>query len=94
MKRTNIVLAMPLENETVGKLNLVLLSLFFTYYTVWVIVLPFVDADYLPLVHRFFPPVEVALGVPALVGSTAFLLLLIRAYYLVRKDRKTNKKEE
>jgi len=76
-----------LENRTLGKLILTLTSLFFGYYTFWIILLPFVDADYKAAVAGLFPPVELALIIPSVVGSSVFTLLLIRAYHLVCIDR-------
>ena len=79
------------ENRIVGRSNLVLLSAFLVYYSLWVLALPFVDGspDWLRLVvHRLFPlPASVALGIPAGMGLATLLTLLARAYYLVRKDR-------
>ena len=77
-----------METQTKGYINISLALVFFIYYTLWVIGLPFVDPEYAPLVHRFFPPVELALGVPCLVGGTLFLLLLAKSYYMVCQDRK------
>ena len=78
---------MQVENRHFAFVSLGLASLFILYYTIWVIVLPFVDSDYSDIVQTFFYPVEVALGVPAALGSAIFLSLLARAYYLVCKDR-------
>lgn len=44
--------------------------------------------QYQDFVSGFFPPVELALGIPSLIGTTIFVVLLARAFYLVRKDRK------
>ena len=46
---------MKIENRTVGQLNLFLVGLAFAYYTAWIIGLPFVEEDYLPMVKPFFP---------------------------------------
>jgi hypothetical protein len=49
--------------------------------------------QYKDFVGGFFPPVEFALGIPSLIGSSIFLVLIARAYYLVRKDRNEEKLE-
>jgi len=75
------------ENCELGKAILTLTFLSFVYYTLWVIVLPFVDEEYLDSVSAFFPPLELALAIPAFIGSFVFVSLLIRAYQLVKLDR-------
>ncbi len=81
---------MPLlESRTAGRLHLTLAGVFLTYYTLWVFGSPFVEEKYRPAFHLFFPvPVEVALGAPAFVATTVFMVLLARAYQLVRQDRR------
>ena len=80
-----------MENRIKGYINIALTLLFFTYYTIWVIVLPFVDVAYASIVHKIFPPVEFALGIPCLTVGSIFLILLGQAYYMVIKDRKVDK---
>ncbi len=77
-----------LESQLAGRLILGLTAIGFAYYTLWVIALPFVDAEYKKQVSAFFPPVELALGIPSLVGTVLFCGLFFRAYYLVTLDRK------
>ena len=79
-----------METRIKGYINIALSLLFFTYYSLWVIGLPFVDAEYASIVHKIFPPVEYALGIPCLVVGTIFLILLGQAYYMVIQDRKTD----
>ena len=76
-----------MENVTKGYINIGISAFFFTYYTLWVIGLPFVDKEHEALVHQFFPPVEYALGVPCLVFGAVFLTLLVNAYLMVCRDR-------
>ncbi|KAM6956976.1 dolichol phosphate-mannose biosynthesis regulatory protein [Aplochiton taeniatus] len=45
--------------------------LLFTYYTIWVIILPFVDNDH--LIHKYFLPREYSVILP---GVAALVLLL------------------
>eukprot|EP00095_Tigriopus_kingsejongensis_P003817 maker-scaffold278_size225338-snap-gene-1.24 protein:Tk03817 transcript:maker-scaffold278_size225338-snap-gene-1.24-mRNA-1 annotation:"hypothetical protein EAI_01550" len=70
-----------------GPLQLAVTGLLLGYYTLGVIGLPFVAADYRPWVEPWFPSPAVALGVPAACGSLVTGLLGARAYYLVRQDR-------
>ena len=81
-----------MENRIKGCINIGFSLLFFTYYTLWVIGLPFVDDEYAPIVHKLFPPVELALGIPCLVFGIVFLVLLVQAYLMVCRDRKLNNK--
>ena len=76
-----------IENQDLGKVLLFLTSVFFFYYTLWVLALPFVDEDYKEIVTAYFPPVELALGIPSAIGTVLFLLLLLNAYRLVKFDR-------
>ena len=77
-----------MENQIKGYVNIGLSSIFFLYYTLWVIGLPFVDEEYAIVIHKLFPPVEYALGVPCVVFGLIFLILLVNAYILVCNDRK------
>ena len=76
-----------IENQDLGKVLLFLTSVFFFYYTLWVLALPFVDEDYKEIVTAYFPPVELALGIPSAISTVLFLLLLLNAYRLVKFDR-------
>ena len=80
-----------IENQLLGQLWLTLTGLLFLYYTLWVIGLPFVEEDYKEALASYFPPLELALGVPAFLGSTLFLSLLLRAYQLTLMDRQLDK---
>ena len=82
---------MWIENCELGKVILTLTLVSFTYYTLWVIVLPFVDKEYLDSVSVYFPPLEFALAIPAFIGSFVFVVLLLRAYHLVKLDREQEK---
>ena len=80
-----------IENRTAGFIYLGIFGLIFAYFTVWVIILPFIDEDVKRRhVEWLFPPVEVALLTPVIVGSLIFFALFARAYYLVNKCRKKN----
>ncbi|GAQ90830.1 dolichyl-phosphate mannosyltransferase polypeptide 2 regulatory subunit [Klebsormidium nitens] len=65
-------------NDQLAGLGLLLFSIsVFVYYTLWVIVLPFVDSDH--AVHSYFLPQEYAIALPvgALVLLLSFLLLFL-----------------
>ncbi|XP_034566154.1 dolichol phosphate-mannose biosynthesis regulatory protein [Notolabrus celidotus] len=54
-------------------MSLVVFSLvLFTYYSMWVIVLPFVDSDH--VLHKYFLPREYSVILP---GTAAVILLLL-----------------
>ncbi|XP_035631500.1 dolichol phosphate-mannose biosynthesis regulatory protein isoform X1 [Oncorhynchus keta] len=60
--------------------------LLFTYYTIWVIILPFVDNDH--VVHQYFLPREYSIILP---GIAALILLLCVGTFIgvvTRKNRK------
>ena len=76
-----------IENRDLGKVILSLTFILFFYYTLWVIVLPFVDEDYKETINAYFPPVELALVIPSSIGTIIFLSLLLRAYTLIKMDR-------
>jgi len=78
---------MRIESRRFGQLSLLLAGLGLSYYTAWVILLPFVEPDYQPLVARYFPSPAVGLALPLTFGASLFSLLLCRAAYLVREDR-------
>ncbi|XP_037835332.1 dolichol phosphate-mannose biosynthesis regulatory protein isoform X1 [Kryptolebias marmoratus] len=60
-------------DRTAG-MGLVLFSLLlFSYYTVWVIVLPFVDADH--VLHRYFLPREFSVILPGVAGVVLLLCI-------------------
>ncbi|KFO19478.1 Protein FAM102A [Fukomys damarensis] len=62
-------------DQVVG-LGLVALSLIiFTYYTVWVILLPFIDSEH--VIHKYFLPRAYAVAIPLAVGL--LLLLFVEA---------------
>lgn len=81
-----------LENRLFGLAALIVISVFLFYYTIWVIVLPFVSEPYQSMVSAYFPPVSLALAIPVAMGSFVSLLLLGRAFQLVCQDRERERK--
>ncbi|KAL0324736.1 UNVERIFIED_CONTAM: Dolichol-phosphate mannose synthase subunit [Sesamum calycinum] len=68
---------MELADRAVGLLLSVISLSIFTYYTFWVIILPFVDSDH--FVHKYFLPQEYAILIPYMLvwRSSAFFLCLL-----------------
>ncbi|XP_067826010.1 dolichol phosphate-mannose biosynthesis regulatory protein isoform X2 [Heptranchias perlo] len=64
--------------------------LLFTYYTLWVIVLPFVDSSH--ILHSYFLPREYAVILPAVAGLMLVLLVGIFITVVMWKNRKPAKK--
>ncbi|XP_036606755.1 dolichol phosphate-mannose biosynthesis regulatory protein [Trichosurus vulpecula] len=77
-------------DQVVG-FGLVVFSLVtFIYYTIWVIILPFIDSDH--IIHKYFLPREYAIIIPLVAGL--FLLLFVGLFitYVMLKNRKPAKK--
>ncbi|KQJ88617.1 dolichol-phosphate mannose synthase subunit 2 [Brachypodium distachyon] len=79
---------MELGDKAIG-LVLTMTSLsIFTYYTFWVIILPFVDDDH--FVHEYFLPQEYAIFIPVLAGVVllSFLSIFVGLVMLNSKKKK------
>ncbi|XP_066568892.1 dolichol phosphate-mannose biosynthesis regulatory protein [Amia ocellicauda] len=76
--------------DQVAGMGLVGFSLMlFTYYTIWVIILPFVDSDH--VIHRYFLPREYSVILP---GVAALVLVLFVGTFIgvvTWKNRKPKK---
>ncbi|TKY52795.1 Dolichol phosphate-mannose biosynthesis regulatory protein [Spatholobus suberectus] len=84
--RTNI--KMELADRAVGfLLSFISLSIF-TYYTFWVVILPFVDDDH--FVHKYFLPQEYAILIPVSAGVTLLCFLCIFIGFVMLKSKKKN----
>ncbi|RLM69534.1 dolichol phosphate-mannose biosynthesis regulatory protein [Panicum miliaceum] len=80
---------MELGDKAVGLL-LTLTSLsIFTYYTFWVIILPFVDSDH--FVHKYFLPHEYAILIPVIAGVVLLSFLSIFVGLVMLKSKKKKK---
>ncbi|XP_017260636.1 dolichol phosphate-mannose biosynthesis regulatory protein isoform X2 [Kryptolebias marmoratus] len=76
-------------DRTAG-MGLVLFSLLlFSYYTVWVIVLPFVDADH--VLHRYFLPREFSVILPGVAGVVLLLCIAAFTAVVLLKNHKPKK---
>ncbi|XP_051268358.1 dolichol phosphate-mannose biosynthesis regulatory protein [Dicentrarchus labrax] len=76
-------------DQAVGMSLVVFSLLLFTYYSVWVIILPFVDGDH--VLHKYFLPREYSVILPGI--AAVVLLLCIGAFTAVVmwKSRKPKK---
>ncbi|XP_013883047.1 dolichol phosphate-mannose biosynthesis regulatory protein [Austrofundulus limnaeus] len=76
-------------DQTVG-LGLVGFSLLlFSYYTVWVIVLPFVDSDH--VLHKYFLPREFSVLLPGVAGVILLLCIAVFTAVVLLKNHKPKK---
>ncbi|GAU42987.1 hypothetical protein TSUD_188610 [Trifolium subterraneum] len=81
-----IQIHMELADRAVGfLLSFISLSIF-TYYTFWVIILPFVDGDH--FVHKYFLPQEYAILIPVSAGVALLCLLCIFIGFVMLKSKK------
>ncbi|XP_038601190.1 dolichol phosphate-mannose biosynthesis regulatory protein [Tachyglossus aculeatus] len=79
-------------DQLVG-LGLVAFSLVvFTYYTIWIIILPFIDSDH--VIHKYFLPREYAVTIPLVVGLILLLFVGIFITCVMLKSRKPTKKSD
>lgn len=79
-------------DQVVG-LGLVVVSLIiFTYYTAWVILLPFIDSQH--VIHKYFLPRAYAVTIPLAVGLLLLLFVGMFITYVMLKNRKVTKKAQ
>ncbi|XP_058224479.1 dolichol-phosphate mannose synthase subunit 2 [Rhododendron vialii] len=77
---------MELADRAVGfLLSLISISIF-TYYTLWVIILPFVDGDH--FIHKYFLPQEYAVLIPVFAGVALLCFLSIFIGLVMLKSKK------
>ncbi|KAG1338485.1 Dolichol-phosphate mannose synthase subunit 2 [Cocos nucifera] len=74
-----------MEDNGLGILISAISLSIFSYYTFWVIILPFVDEDH--FIHKYFLPREFAILIPVLGGVAllSFLCLFIGVVILKSK---------
>ncbi|XP_022881668.1 dolichol-phosphate mannose synthase subunit 2 isoform X2 [Olea europaea var. sylvestris] len=77
---------MELADRAVGLLLSIISLSIFTYYTFWVIILPFVDSDH--FVHKYFLPLEYAILIPVCAGVTLICFLSVFIGYVMLKSKK------
>ncbi|KAL7123620.1 hypothetical protein ACP275_01G117000 [Erythranthe tilingii] len=77
---------MELADRAIGLLLSVISLSIFTYYTLWVIILPFVDSDH--FVHKYFLPHEYAILIPVYAGVVLICLISMFVGYVMLKSKK------
>uniref|UniRef100_A0A8C5ZWY0 Dolichol phosphate-mannose biosynthesis regulatory protein n=1 Tax=Marmota marmota marmota TaxID=9994 RepID=A0A8C5ZWY0_MARMA len=79
-------------DQVVG-LGLVAVSLIiFTYYTAWVILLPFIDNEH--VIHKFFLPRAYAVAIPLAAGLLLLLFVGLFITYIMLKNQRVTKKAQ
>ncbi|GFQ07183.1 dolichol phosphate-mannose biosynthesis regulatory protein [Phtheirospermum japonicum] len=76
---------MELADKAIGFLLSVISLSIFTYYTFWVIILPFVDSDH--FVHKYFLPQEYAVLIPVSAGVALICFLSVFMGYVMLKSK-------
>ncbi|VVA22886.1 PREDICTED: dolichol phosphate-mannose [Prunus dulcis] len=79
-------ITMELADKAVGFLLSYISLSIFTYYTFWVIILPFVNSDH--FIHRYFLPQEYAILIPVFAGMVLLCFLCIFIGYVMLKSKK------
>jgi len=77
------------SDQTVGWSIVSLAGFIFTYYTLWLIVLPFVDPD--QPIHQYFLPRVYAIAVPLVTGVISLGLIGTFIAYETLKSRRAKK---
>ncbi|XP_074655801.1 dolichol phosphate-mannose biosynthesis regulatory protein-like isoform X2 [Tubulanus polymorphus] len=67
-----------------------LAGLIFSYYTIWVIALPFVDNEH--VIHRFFLPRIYAIAIPLIAGIAVLSVVGLVLGVVLMTNRKTKQK--
>ncbi|XP_038192994.1 dolichol phosphate-mannose biosynthesis regulatory protein [Arvicola amphibius] len=79
-------------DQVVG-FGLVAVSLIiFTYYTTWVILLPFIDSQH--VIHKYFLPRAYAVLIPLVTGLLLLLLVGLFITYVMLKSQRVTKKAQ
>ncbi|XP_062063470.1 dolichol phosphate-mannose biosynthesis regulatory protein [Lepus europaeus] len=79
-------------DQVVG-LGLVAVSLIvFTYYTAWVILLPFIDSQH--VIHKYFLPRAYAVTIPLVAGLLLLLCVGLFITYVMLKNQRAAKKAQ
>ncbi|CAE5964102.1 unnamed protein product [Arabidopsis arenosa] len=77
---------MELADRAVGLLLSSISLSIFTYYTFWVIILPFVDSDH--FIHKYFLPQDYAILVPVFAGIALLSLISVFIGMVMLKSKK------
>ncbi|XP_023557428.1 dolichol phosphate-mannose biosynthesis regulatory protein [Octodon degus] len=79
-------------DQVVGLGLLAVSLIIFTYYTVWVILLPFIDSEH--IIHKYFLPRAYAVAIPLAVGLLLLLFVGLFITYVMLKNRQVTKKAQ
>ncbi|XP_028394834.1 dolichol phosphate-mannose biosynthesis regulatory protein-like [Dendronephthya gigantea] len=79
-------------DQVVGMAMMSLGSLIFIYYTLWVVLLPFVDADH--VIQSYFPDRMYAMLIPVVAGVLALLVIGSFIFVILLKKRASEKKSK
>ncbi|GKV10655.1 hypothetical protein SLEP1_g21988 [Rubroshorea leprosula] len=77
---------MELADRAVGFLLSFISLTIFTYYSLWVIILPFVESEH--FIHKYFLPQEYAILIPVFVGVVLLCLLSMFIGFVMLKSKK------
>ncbi|KMZ64115.1 Dolichol phosphate-mannose biosynthesis regulatory protein [Zostera marina] len=77
---------MDLADKSVGFILSAISLSIFTYYTFWVIILPFVDSDH--FAHKYFLDRKLAIIIPVLAGVALVSFLCIFIGLVMIKSKK------
>ncbi|KAK8953177.1 hypothetical protein KSP40_PGU012531 [Platanthera guangdongensis] len=77
---------MELADKAVGFLLTTISLSIFSYYTFWVLILPFVDSDH--FIHMYFLSREYAIIIPLFAGITLLCFLSMFIGYVMLKSKK------
>ncbi|XP_071696093.1 dolichol-phosphate mannose synthase subunit 2-like [Rutidosis leptorrhynchoides] len=80
---------MELADRAIGFVLASISVIVFTYYTFWVIILPFVDKEH--FVHNYFLPQEYAILLPVYAGVSLISFLSVFIGYVMLKSKKKKK---
>ncbi|XP_060106616.1 dolichol phosphate-mannose biosynthesis regulatory protein [Heteronotia binoei] len=64
--------------------------LLFAYYTIWIIILPFIESDH--IIHKYFLPREYSVIIPVVAGLLLLLFIGVFIAIVAWKNRKPTKK--
>ncbi|CAH1272456.1 dolichol phosphate-mannose biosynthesis regulatory protein-like [Branchiostoma lanceolatum] len=77
------------SDQAVGMGLVALSALIFTYYTIWTVVLPFVDDDH--IAHQYFLPRPYAVIIPTVAGVVALSAIGSFFGYVMLQDKMKKK---
>lgn len=92
-RQLNLVFLQATGTDQVVGFGLVAVSLIiFTYYTTWVILLPFIDSQH--VIHKYFLPRAYAVLLPLAAGLLLLLFVGLFISYVLLKSQKVTKKAQ